>query len=438
MREKEGVARGSAEDAYTFAMAASKAGLGPVEDLWWAPMVSAFGFNIKDILTHNPLHWDHKCLADHVLVWNQNIVDGDSEFSEIDLRLRLQIPRPGFCHFSKGISQISQWTQGDTPDLEKEFIAATAGAPSMTPELMDANRTYLDYIYMASYPFHTEATLQVLEGLVRRFEVERQVYIDLGGRKGEAPSAEVIENFIIPKMHVPRHVTDDIRAKGTLEALSTEISERLHIDMAKDAFRASNHRDPGEQMIRWLDLRERMGAFLRFMSFREGLKELTTRTDEEGGGGGGGDVEEVGGGQRKGEKGKGVVETKIERRTWQVPNPEDDNVDFCLTTRPHTPAASLRSIIDSHQLFDLYSDFVKYFRSQGISGVPLAYATVDVWTSVRLLLPIPNDYMKTEWRRVRANHKDQTFDAVLINENSAEVVGLNGEPYTFISSLSTC
>lgn len=413
MREREGVAWGSADDTYAFATAASKEGLGPIEELFYEWMVSAFGFDIREVITHDPLHWDHKCLADHVLTWNQNILNSHDESlgedAELDLRMRLQLPRPGFRHFSKGISKISQWTQGDTRDLEKEFIGATAGAPGMSKKLMDANRTYLDYIYIAGYPYHTDKTLKTLDDLAREFEAKRQVYIDLGGRKGEA-SGDVIENFLIPKLHIPRHVPDNIRLKGGVDGLSTEAPERLHIVYTKDAFRATNHRDHEPQMIRWLDLQERMVAFGRFLAFREGIVA--------GGDGDGGD------GERKGEEEDGVVRTKIARRTWQVPNPEDDNVDYCLTKRPHHPASTLRSVMKKWRLPDLFSDLQDYLKAEGLQGVPLEFNKVDVWTHVRLLLPIPNDWMKTEWRRVRAN--PDMYDAVLFNEDNANVVGLEG------------
>lgn len=94
-------------------------------------------------------------------------------------RLRLQIPRPGFRHFTYGISSISQWTQGDTRDLEKEFLAAVAGAPCANGPLLTANRAYLDYVYLATYPCHTDNTLADAERQVKDFEAARDVYARL-------------------------------------------------------------------------------------------------------------------------------------------------------------------------------------------------------------------------------------------------------------------
>ncbi|KIO16569.1 hypothetical protein M407DRAFT_47552, partial [Tulasnella calospora MUT 4182] len=218
-------------------------------------------------ISHDLLHWYNKAFRDYIVAWNQNIIDTENERSEIDVRLRLQIPRPGFRHFTYGISGISQWTQGDTRDLEKEFLGAVAGAPRTTALLLEANRAYLDYVYLATYPYHTEESLAEAQRRVDDFEVARDVYARLGGRVSEE-TGEAIEGFNIPKLHVPRHFPDSIRWKGTLDGSTTETSERLHIDLVKDAWRATNHRDSHLlQMLRWLDLRERMVAFGLYMEW---------------------------------------------------------------------------------------------------------------------------------------------------------------------------
>ncbi|KIO32099.1 hypothetical protein M407DRAFT_53075, partial [Tulasnella calospora MUT 4182] len=223
--------------------------------------------DIVKIISHDLLHWYHKAFRDYIVAWNQNIIDTENERSELDVRLRLQLPRPGFRHFTYGISGISKWTQGDTRDLEKEFLGAVAGAPRAAALLLEANRAYLDYVYLATYPYHTEESLAKAQRRVDDFEAARDVYARLGGRVSEE-TGEAIEGFNIPKLHVPRHFPDSIRWKGTLDGSTTETSERLHIDLVKDAWRATNHRDSHLlQMLRGLDLRERMVAFGLYMEW---------------------------------------------------------------------------------------------------------------------------------------------------------------------------
>jgi hypothetical protein len=45
---------------------------------------------------------------------------------------------------------------------------------------------------------------------------------------------------------------------GTTDNYNTEQTERLHIDFAKDAYRATNHKDEYMQMTAWLERREKV------------------------------------------------------------------------------------------------------------------------------------------------------------------------------------
>lgn len=401
---------GSLDDTWAFANAAKKVGLGGVEVPCWAWMVEApWNVDIVKVISHDLLHWYHKAFRDYIVTWNQNIIDSESERSEIDVRLRLQIPRPGFRHFTYGISGISQWTQGDTRDLEKEFLGAVAGAPRATASLLSANRAYLDYVYLATYPYHTEDTLAEAQHRVDDFKAARDIYARLGGRISEETGA-AIEGFQIPKLHVPQHFPDYVRWKGTLDGSTTETSERLHIDVVKDAWRATNHRDSHLlQMLRWLDLRERMIAFGLYMEWWDGIEMRETENE-------GGLIDEVVVGKQ----------TRL-RRAWQVPDPSKDNVDYKLAKRPHSPGKPLADVISANQLPNFLIDLQAYLTQKGVPGIPDHFAYLDIWTHVHLLLPIPNDFLKAEWRKVRANPMENTYDTVLINDGDADVVGLSGE-----------
>ncbi|KAG6912043.1 hypothetical protein DXG01_001823, partial [Tephrocybe rancida] len=54
------------------------------------------------------------------------------------------------------------------------------------------------------------------------------------------------------------HYVEAIKALGSADGYNSEAPERLHIDFAKDAYRASNKRDYTEQMAMWLQRREAM------------------------------------------------------------------------------------------------------------------------------------------------------------------------------------
>ena len=48
---------------------------------------------------------------------------------------------------------------------------------------------------------------------------------------------------------------------GTTDNYNTEMFERLHIDFAKDAWRATNHRNELPQMVKWISRQEKMAMF---------------------------------------------------------------------------------------------------------------------------------------------------------------------------------
>ncbi|KIO16733.1 hypothetical protein M407DRAFT_33606 [Tulasnella calospora MUT 4182] len=424
MIEVDGVERGSMEDTWSFAQAAKKAGLCGVEMPFWGWMdgdEAEVPVDIVKVMSYDLLHWCHKPFADYIVPWTQNIVDEeDGGESEIDLRLRLQIPRSGFRHFTNGISGFSQWTQGDTRDLEKEFLGAISGAPRATRQLLQATRSFLDYIYLATYPYHTESTLSQLDERTRSFEDTRPIYVSLGGRVSET-TGEVIDSFLIPKLHIPRHITGCIRWKGTLDGSSTEGSERLHIDLVKEAWRASNHRDGHLlQMIRWVDLRERIDALELYLCWRDEVWPLEKAGEREGGGDGDGD------GERERGEGDMVEKQMAAQKGWNVPDPILDNVDYSLNKRPHLPRTALGNVITLFEIPDFLADLLHYFETKSVSGIPAAFANLDVWTQFRILLPVPNDFMKPEWRRIRAQPAQKIFDTVLVNDGDAEVVGLQG------------
>jgi hypothetical protein len=51
------------------------------------------------------------------------------------------------------------------------------------------------------------------------------------------------ENFNFPKLHSLSHYMSSIQLFGSMDNYNMEQSERLHIDFAKNAYRALNHKD---------------------------------------------------------------------------------------------------------------------------------------------------------------------------------------------------
>jgi hypothetical protein len=115
----------------------------------------------------------------------------------------------------------------------------------------------LDFIYYAQFQSHTDMTLAVMENSLVEFDAHKDIFIDL----------DVREHFNIPKVHSMRHYVNMIKSHGALDGFNTETSERLHIDFAKNAYRASNKRDYVTQMTLWLQRQEAVYRFHMFLNW---------------------------------------------------------------------------------------------------------------------------------------------------------------------------
>jgi hypothetical protein len=65
-------------------------------------------------------------------------------------------------------------------------------------------------------------------------------------------------NFELPKLHFAKHYVALIKSLGTPDNYNTEYTERLHIDYAKNAYAATNHKDEFSQMTIWLERKEKI------------------------------------------------------------------------------------------------------------------------------------------------------------------------------------
>ena len=114
--------------------------------------------------------------------------------------------------------------------------------------LIRAVRALMDFLFLAQYESHTSDTIAELQSCLGRFHENKEVFIDLRAR----------QNFELPKLHSLLHYASSIRLFGTTDNYNTEQMEHLHIDLAKDAYRAMNCKDEFSQMTKWLERREKI------------------------------------------------------------------------------------------------------------------------------------------------------------------------------------
>jgi hypothetical protein len=119
-------------------------------------------------------------------------------------------------------------------------------------------RALLDFLYLAQYPVHTDETLELLEDALSRFHANKDIFVELGIREG----------FNLPKLHFVSHYVKLIKLYGTTDNFNTKYTERLHIDLAKDAYAATNFKDEFTQMTTWLERKEKILRHDQYVQWR--------------------------------------------------------------------------------------------------------------------------------------------------------------------------
>jgi hypothetical protein len=55
------------------------------------------------------------------------------------------------CHFTNGISHLSQWSGHDDRELQRNLLVVIAGAPRIDAPAMRCLRAFHDFLYLAQY-----------------------------------------------------------------------------------------------------------------------------------------------------------------------------------------------------------------------------------------------------------------------------------------------
>ena len=176
---------------------------------------------------------------------------------------------PGLQHFKKGILSVSQWTGTKHKEMEKILLGIVIG--SVPSHFIHIVCSLVDFIYLSQLQLHTLMTLNSLESCLKTFHLHQNIVIEHG----------IWDHFNILKLHAFLHYVDCIHSLGLADGYNTESPEQLHIDYAKEAYRASNKRDYIEQMAIWLQRHEAMWLQEFYLIWVENwlLSMLRTRED---------------------------------------------------------------------------------------------------------------------------------------------------------------
>ncbi|KAJ6626449.1 hypothetical protein B0H10DRAFT_1781150, partial [Mycena sp. CBHHK59/15] len=97
--------------------------------------------------------------------------------------------------------------------------------------------------------------LSLLQDALERCHKNKEIFVDLG----------IHADFNFPKLHNLRHYPLTIKLLGSTDNYNTEYTEQLHIDLAKDAYQATNRKDKYTQMTLWLERKEKILRHEKFI-----------------------------------------------------------------------------------------------------------------------------------------------------------------------------
>ncbi|KAF5346610.1 hypothetical protein D9757_014286 [Collybiopsis confluens] len=212
------------------------------------------GFPLTDIhrcISPDVLHQLHLGILKYLVSWVQEVVGEE----ELDRRIRILPMSNGVRRFVNGISVLSQASGTEYKHIARILLTCLVG--KVNSKGMIAVRSLLHFMQLAQYPSHDQETLDYMKAELDTWHKHRSYFIETGCRL----------DFNIPKFHSLLHYVDSIRWLGTTDNYNTESFERLHIDFAKEGWRASNKRDHFPQMIRWLSRREKISSYDFYQSW---------------------------------------------------------------------------------------------------------------------------------------------------------------------------
>ncbi|KAF8593398.1 hypothetical protein BDV93DRAFT_535192 [Ceratobasidium sp. AG-I] len=223
-------------------------GLKPFGKPFWADLPHT---NIFLCLTPDILHQLHKgVFKDHLMDWCLRLVKYlEGSVDNVDYRYKAMPHHSNLRHFASGVTKLKQTTAHEHREMQKVFTAVMAG---LVPDnVLPAILAVIDFIHFARLPIHTTETLALLEDSLDRFHENKHVFVDYGIRS----------DFNINKIHSMCHYAEAIQELGTADAYNTETPERLHIEFAKRAYKATNRMNFFGQMTVYLERRERVTKF---------------------------------------------------------------------------------------------------------------------------------------------------------------------------------
>ena len=210
-----------------------------------------FAVNVYQLQTFDMLHQLMvKGLLNYLLDWLRECVgEGRTKLEAqalIDARFRA-VPKFTKLRRFREFSKLSQWTGEESKEMLRIIIPVFAPLLSeKNPDILHAGRAIVDFIMLARYRSHDEATLEYMNAALERIDLLKEVfrkYRPVNKKTGE-------QTFNFPKFHSISHYIDMIRYYGPPDGYSTQASERAHPTLLKNYYdRTNKHEDYQEQLM---------------------------------------------------------------------------------------------------------------------------------------------------------------------------------------------
>lgn len=221
------------------------------------------------IVVPDPLHQWFKLFIDHLFDWAKSLLTP----AEVDKRLEVLQPHPGFRHFRNGVTRYRQHTGREQRDLLRCIVGILHGHPQIPEKVMKVFRSFADFVYIGQYKSHSLKTLEYMQVALQVFHKNKHSVAHL--RDGAQQQRE----FWIPKIEAMHHTTSLIITRGSVPQYSTEQVEAGH-QPTKQVYGATNKKEgfPAQMCCR-LDGKEKIHQIYGYLMWTECNPELAL--DEE-------------------------------------------------------------------------------------------------------------------------------------------------------------